>query len=96
MGQVLLQLGHPDRVLHRLWGEEYDPLVLVQYETFEEHQPDVGLAEADPVAQERPSVLTGDAHHRPVGLLLVAVELWEHLRVMLVPITRSRLQLAEH
>ena len=93
--QPFAQVRLPDALLGRLRGEQDDALALVQDEALDQHQADEGLAEADAVAEERAAVLARDLHQRPVGFLLVAVELREHLRPGLVPLGRGQLVAAE-
>ena len=93
--QPLAQVRLPDALLRRLRSEQHDALALVQDEALDQHQPDEGLAETDAVAEECAAVLARDLHQRPVGLLLVAVELREHLRAGLVPLGRGQLVAAE-
>ena len=81
----------PDRLLRRLRREEHDPLALVQDQPLDEHQPDEGLAQTNAVAEERAAVLAGDLHQRPVGLLLIAIELREHCGAGLVPLASGDL-----
>ena len=78
VSEVSFELRHPNRVLDRLRGEQDDALVLVEDEPLEQHEADEGLAETNAVAQKRPAVLARNAHHRPVGLLLVPIQLGEH------------------
>ena len=85
----------PHAFLRRLRGEKHHPPVLVQHETFDEHEPHERLAEPHPVAKERPAMAPGDLHQRPVGLLLVAVEMLEHPRPRLVPLARGEFPAAE-
>ena len=94
-GELLAQMRLPDRLLRCLRREQHDPLALVQDEPLDQHQADERLAEADAVAEERAAVLARDLHQRPVGLLLVAVELREHLRLRLVPLAGGDLVAAE-
>jgi hypothetical protein len=47
----------------------------MEHEALDQHEPDEGLAQAHAVAEKGPAVLTGDLHQRPVGLLLVTVQL---------------------
>ena len=93
--QPLAQMRLPDALLGGLGREQDDALALVQDQALDQHQADEGLAEADAVAEERAAVLAGDLHQRPVGLLLVAVELREHLRASLVPLRRRQLVATE-
>ena len=81
--EPLAQVRLPHRLLRGLRREQHDTLALVQDEPLDQHQPDERLAETDAVAEERAAVLAGDLHQRPVRLLLVAVELGEHLRLRL-------------
>ena len=85
----------PDGFLRGLWGEQHDALALVQDESFDQHQPDKSLAEADSVAEEGAAMLAGDLHQRPVRLLLIAVDAAEHLRSRLVPLAGRQLVTAE-
>ena len=95
VGQPAAQVRLPHALAGRLGGEQHDPLVLVEHQPLDQHQPHERLAQAHAVAQERPAVLAGDLHQRPVGLLLVAVELAEHARPRLVPLARGELAAPE-
>ncbi len=85
----------PDTLLGGLGREEDHPLALVQDQPLDQHQAHEGLPETHPVAQERTAVLAGDLHERPVGLLLVAIEVREHPRARLVPLGRGQLVTSE-
>ena len=87
-GKPVPQVRLPDPLPRRLRSEQHHPLVLVQHQPLDEHQPHERLAEPNPVAQERPTVAPGDLHQRPVRLPLVAVEMTEHPRPRLVPLAR--------
>ena len=79
-----MRLPHP--LAGRLGSEQHHPLVLVQHQPLDQHQPHERLTQAHAVAQESPAVLAADLHQRPVRLLLVAIELAEHARLRLVPL----------
>ena len=87
VGQPPAQVGLPHSLPSRLGGEQDHPLVLVQHEPLDQHQPHERLAQAHSIAQERSAVLAGDLHQRPVRLLLVAVQMAEHSGPGLVPLT---------
>ena len=74
-----------------LRGEKDDALALVQHQTLDEHQSNESLAETHAVAKEGTAVSPGDLHERPIRLLLVAIQLVEHLRSGLVPLGRGEL-----
>ena len=95
MGQPPAQMRLPNALAGRLGSEQHHPLVLVQHEPLDQHQPHERLAQAHPVAQEGPAVLAADLHQRPVRLLLVAIELAEHARLRLVPLPRCELSAPE-
>src|SRR5450759_909112 len=78
-----------------LRGQKDDALALMEDQALEEQQSDKGLAEADAVAEERPTELTGDARQSPIRLLLVPIEAREHLRLALVPLRVGDLVAAE-
>ena len=95
MSEQPLDVWVPDRFSSGLRREQDDALPLVQDQAFDEHEAHEGLAEADAVAEERPSVPAGDLQQRPVGLLLVAVETGEHLRLVLVPLAGRQFMAAK-
>ena len=84
-----VRLPHP--FPGRLRCEEDDALSFVQHQTLDEHQPNERLAETHAVAKEGTAVPPGDLHERPIRLLLVAIQLVEHLRASLVPLGRGEL-----
>ena len=85
------QMGLPHALLGSLRCEQHDTLALVKDEPFDQHQTDEGLAKTHAVTEERPAVLPGDLHERPVRLLLIAIEVREHARARLVPLGRGQL-----
>ena len=93
--QPLAQVGFPDALLRRLGSEEHYTLPFVQHQPLDQHQADKGLAEANPVAQERSAMLAGNFHERSVGLLLIAVDTGKHLRAGFIPLGRRQLVAAE-
>src|SRR4051794_24591284 len=50
--QPLSQMRLPNAFLGRLWRKEHNALALVQHETFDQHEPDKGLAKTDAIAEE--------------------------------------------
>ena len=83
--QVGSQFLVPDGLPGCLRGEENHALVLLEDESFDQHETDVRLAQADPVAKERSAESSTDVEQRPVGVVLVAVQFREHLRGVLFP-----------
>ncbi len=51
VGEVCAQLLLPHALAHGLGRKEDDALSVAQHEALDEHEPDVGLAQADAVAQ---------------------------------------------
>ena len=84
-----VRLPHP--FPGRLRCEEDDALAFAQHKALDQHQADERLAETHAVAKEGAAVPPGDLHERPVRLLLVAIQLVEHLRTGLVPLGRGEL-----
>ena len=58
--QVGSKLFVPDGLTGRLRGEENHAPVFLEDESFDQHETDVRLAQADSVAQERPSEASTD------------------------------------
>src|SRR6266516_4242406 len=76
--QPLTQVRLPYTFLGRLWSKQDHSLAFVQNETLNQHQAHEGLAQTNAVAQECPAILPGNLHQSPVGLLLIAIDLWKH------------------
>src|SRR5207245_1941537 len=93
--QPLAQVRFPDALFGCLRCKKHDALALMQDEPLDQHQADKGLAEADPVAKKRATMLARDLHEGPVGLLLVAVESRKHSRACLIPLRGRQLVAAE-
>ena len=73
------QMWLPYTFLCCLGGKQDNALALVQDEALDQHQAHERLAETDAVAEEGSAVLARDLHERPVGLLLITVDVGEHL-----------------
>ena len=85
------QVGLPYPLLGRLRCEQRDTLALVKDEPLDQHQTDEGLAKTHAITEERTAVLPGDLQERPVRLLLIAIEVREHARPCLVPLSRTQI-----
>jgi hypothetical protein len=94
-GQVAPQLRQPDALLRALWREEYDVLLLIADQTLYQHESDEGLAQTHAIAEEGAPVLASDVDEGPVRLLLIPIEDTKHLRTVLLPVSRRRLDLGE-
>ena len=84
--QPFPQVRLPHGFLRRLGSEQHHAFAFVQHEPLDQHQTHEGLAEADAVAEEGAAVLARDLQQRPVGFLLIAVDLGKHLRLGFFPL----------
>ena len=89
------QVWIPDCFPRGLGGKQHDSLAFVQNKPLDQHQADESLAETNAVTEEGATMPACDLHHRPVGLLLVPVEIPEHFGLALVPFGRGELMATE-
>ena len=86
MRQPVTQVWFPHAFARALGRKQHHALALVQHHALNQHQAHKRLAKAHAVAQERAAMLARNLNQRPVRLLLVAVQVLEHARLVLVPL----------
>ena len=95
VGQQRLDRRLPHVFPRGFRSEEDDVLCLLGDEPLDEYQPDVGLAEADAVAQECAAVFSRDASEVFVGVALILRELAEDDGLLGVPLVGREFVSAE-
>src|SRR4051794_18907121 len=83
---MLLEVRFPNRLSARLRHNKGDLLALVDRETFEHHQADNRLAQADAIAEEGAVVFARDLQELAIAFSLIAIEQRPDLRLGALPI----------
>src|SRR5688500_8436621 len=95
MRQPFTEMRLPHTFFRGLGGEEYDALPLMQHQPLDEHESNKGFSETYAIAQKRTAVLSCDLHQGPIRLLLITIDVREHLGTSLVPLSCCQLVTAE-
>ena len=85
MRKPLPEVWVPDTLLRGFRGKQHHALAFVEHKPLDQHQPDESFSKTNSITKESAPVLPRYLQQRPIGFLLIPVDLREHLRTSIFP-----------